>query len=244
MPEGDVLHRAARRLQLIVGERVEAESPSPRGRATGVAAAADGRTLESVEAIGKNLVLRFEGGIVVRSHLRMRGRWRVLPREAPVSGSPWLVLRGGPWQAVQWNGPVLSLVTAPLDRIGPDVLGPGSSVGMIARRLRGCDPDRAIGDALLDQGLVAGIGTVWMAESLWQAGVSPLRPVGRVTDEELGTALGWAQRAMRASVSGPRPGRAVYRRSGRPCPRCGGIVRRSGIGDQQRAGYHCPGCQT
>ena len=93
MPEGDSLHRIARRLQPLVGERVEAESPHPRGAATGVARAVDGRVLEHVGAVGKHLVLRFEGGVVVRSHLRMSGRWRVDPRGRVLRGRPWLVLR-------------------------------------------------------------------------------------------------------------------------------------------------------
>ena len=82
MPEGDALHRAAARLQPLVGQRVEAESPSPQGEATGVARAVDGRVLERVEAVGKHLLLHFEGGVVLRSHLRMTGRWRVAARGA------------------------------------------------------------------------------------------------------------------------------------------------------------------
>ena len=80
MPEGDTLHRAAHRLQSLVGQRIAAESPHPRARATRVAEAVDGRTLESVHAVGKNLLFRFSGGIVLRSHLRMSGRWSVRPR--------------------------------------------------------------------------------------------------------------------------------------------------------------------
>ena len=94
MPEGDSLHRAARRLQPLVGQRLQVESPHPRGRLTGVAERVDGRILESVTAVGKNLFLRFEGGVTVRSHLRMTGRWRVEPRGAKRRGLPWLVLRG------------------------------------------------------------------------------------------------------------------------------------------------------
>src|ERR687897_1159760 len=109
MPEGDALHRAAQRLQVLVGERVEAESPHPRARATGVAPRIDGRRLEAVEAVGKNLLLRFEGGVVVRSHLRMSGRWRVEPRGRRRTGLPWLVLRGESREGVLWNGPVLEL---------------------------------------------------------------------------------------------------------------------------------------
>ena len=107
MPEGDSLHRAARRLRVLVGERLEVEAPHPRGRLTGVAERLDGRRLESVEAVGKNLLLRFEGGLVLRSHLRMSGRWRVLGRDAPVFGTPWLVLKGEEHAGVLWDGPVL-----------------------------------------------------------------------------------------------------------------------------------------
>ena len=77
MPEGDSLHRAARRLQVLVGQEVAAEAPHPRGAA--VASLVDGRRLVSTRAVGKNLLLEFDGGVVVRSHLRMRGRWSVVP---------------------------------------------------------------------------------------------------------------------------------------------------------------------
>src|SRR5262245_59820490 len=129
MPEGDALHRAARSLRVLVGERVEAESPNPRGLATGVARAVDGRVLERVEAVGKNVLLHFEGGVVVRSHLRMSGRWRVRRRgETAWRGSPWLVLRGTEWEATQWNGPVLRLGRGSVDRLGPDLLAPDTDL--------------------------------------------------------------------------------------------------------------------
>src|SRR3954449_3095575 len=94
VPEGDSLHRAARNLQVLVGQRIAAESPHPRAQAERVAEQIDGRTLESVQAHGKNLILRFEGGIAVRSHLRMSGRWSVRPAGEARSVNPWLVLRG------------------------------------------------------------------------------------------------------------------------------------------------------
>src|SRR3954454_1843867 len=123
MPEGDSLHRAARRLQALVGERVEVETPNPRGAAAISAERLDGRVLESVEAVGKNLLLRFEGGLVLRSHLRMTGRWRVEERGARRSGRPWLVLRGDRHEAVLWNGPVLELARddGRLAHLGPDI---------------------------------------------------------------------------------------------------------------------------
>src|SRR5918911_2178977 len=105
MPEGDALHRAARRLQVLVGEEVEVETPHPRAAVKQLASVLDGRRLESVEAIGKNLLLRFDGGLVLRSHLRMKGRWHVVARGARRVGAPWLVLRGREREAVLWHGP-------------------------------------------------------------------------------------------------------------------------------------------
>src|SRR5215470_2906873 len=122
MPEGDSLHRAAQRLQVLVGEPVEVETPHPRAAVKGLAERLDGRRLEQVDASGKNLLLRFEGGLVLRSHLRMKGRWRVERRGSAHVGRPWLVLRGAEYEAVLWNGSVLELVGgrgAP--RLGPDI---------------------------------------------------------------------------------------------------------------------------
>lgn len=243
MPEGDSLHRAAARLLPLVGERIAAESPHPRGQATGVARAVDGLVLESVEAIGKHLLLRFEGGVVLRSHLRMKGRWRLEPRGAVRRGLPWLVLRGGEWEATQWNGPVLTLEARAVRRLGPDLLAEETEVANLVTRLRSSDQARLMGEALLDQRLISGIGNMWLAELLWQARVSPWRPLGDVSDGELATALAWAQEQMRASVAGARGRRAVYRRPGRPCPRCGTPVNARGLGDANRTAYWCPACQ-
>lgn len=243
MPEGDSLHRVAARLQVLVGERVEVESPHPRGHATGVAPALDGRVLESVQAVGKNLLLRFEGGVTLRSHLRLSGRWRVERRGGTRVGRPWLVLRGQEWEAVQWNGPVLSLARGSVARLGPDLLADDVGVDEVVARLRRSEPERRLGEALLDQRLVAGIGNLWLAELLWQARVSPWLTLGDATDAELSAGLGWARRAMRASVVDARPPCSVYRRAGRPCPRCGSPVRSRGLGDANRTAYWCDSCQ-
>lgn len=244
MPEGDALARAARRLQPLVGDRVEVEAPHPRAAVKGVAERLDGRRLLSVEAVGKNLLLRFEEGVVLRSHLRMSGRWSVRPRAAKPAGNgrPWLVLRGSEYEAVLWNGPVLELDDRSLRRLGPDVLERPPAVEAMLTNLRR-DPARAIGEALLDQRNVAGIGNLWRAEALWEARVSPWRRVGDVSDEELRSALGSAHRLMSASVAGARERRAVYRRVGRPCPGCGTPVRSRGQGDDNRTAYWCPACQ-
>lgn len=242
MPEGDTVHRAAGALRLLVGERVEAESPHPRGAVTGVARVIDGRLLESVDAVGKNLLLRFEGGLTVRSHLRMSGRWRVQTRGERVVGRPWLVLRGTRLEAIQWNGPVLEIDPGIRRRVGPDVLG-DLDPGELVTALRRGDPTRPLGEVLLDQRIVSGIGNIWAAESLWHARVSPWLPLGEATGDELRELLEWARAAMGASVAGTRSRRAVYRRAGRPCPRCGGSVRSRGLGDANRTAYWCARCQ-
>jgi endonuclease VIII len=244
MPEGDSLHRVAGRLQVLVGERVEAESPNPRGLATGVARAVDGRVLERVEAVGKNVLLHFDGRVVVRSHLRMNGRWRVRRRDgSPVRGLPWLVLRSAEWEATQWNGPVLRLGGEAVRRLGPDVLATDVDPGAIVSRLRRVDQTRLVGDALVDQRVVAGIGNVWLAEALWHARVSPWARLGDLGDDALERTLVWARAAMRGAVSGERPRRAVYRKAGRGCPRCGEPIRSRGLGDANRTAYWCPACQ-
>jgi endonuclease VIII len=244
VPEGDSLHRAARRLQVIVGQRIAASSPHPRAQAERVAERVDGRVLESVEAIGKNLLLRFDGGVVVRSHLRMSGRWSVRPAGERRAGTPWLVLRGERAEAVLWNGPVLELHARSIARLGPDILARPLRIDEILARLRRADQTRWLGETLLDQSVVAGIGNMWLAESLWGAELSPWRRLGEVTDEERRRVVELAAAMMRASVDGARRGgHQVYRRVGRPCPRCGTRIRSWGQGDDNRMTYWCPGCQ-
>jgi len=243
VPEGDSLHRVARRLQALVGQYVEVETPHPRAAVKRLPERLDGRRLEGVEAVGKNLLLRFEGGLVLRSHLRMKGRWRLERRGAVRVGKPWLVLRGEEHEAVLWNGAELELVGprgAP--RLGPDILGDPPDFETMLARLHTAR-ERELGDALLDQRLVAGIGNLWRAESLWEARVSPWRRLDMVTDDELRTVLDSAHRLMRTALDGRRAPRQVYRRVGRPCRRCGVTVRSAPQGDHARIAYWCPACQ-
>ena len=244
MPEGDTIHRAAARLQVLVGERIEATSPHPRAQAERVAEQIDGRRLESVTAHGKNLVLRFEGGVVVRSHLRISGRWTVRPRGQAARGTPWLVLRGARAEGVLWNGPVLELHTRALARLGPDILERPPRIETMLARLKAADATRWFGESLLDQQIVSGIGNMWLAEALWEARLSPWRRLADVREDERRDALEAAASMMRASVDGGRAvGRQVYRRVGRPCPRCRTPIRSYGQGDDNRITYWCPGCQ-
>lgn len=222
---------------------MEVESPNPRAAATGVAEQLDGRRLERVEAVGKNLLLTFEGGLVLRSHLRMSGRWTVRDRDAVASGRPWLVLRGTGQEAVLWGGPVLELNKRAVRRLGPDILSQPPDFDRMVANLRRIDQGREIGDAVLDQRLVAGIGNLWKAEALWRAEVSPWRRVGETTDDELRSVLAEAARLMRRSVDSGREERMVYRKAGRPCPRCRTPIESRGQGDANRTAYWCPSCQ-
>jgi endonuclease VIII len=243
VPEGDSLHRAALRLQVLVGQKVDVETPHPRAAAKQLAERLDGLVLESVEAAGKNLLLRFQGGHVLRSHLRMTGRWRVVPRGTARAGRPWLVLRGAAHEAVLWNGPILDLVTSCyLGGLGPDILGAEPAYDAMLEGLR-AQPDRQIGDALLDQRLVSGIGNIWKVESLWAQRISPWRRLADVSDDELRAVLATAHDVMRARVEGVPYRANIYRRKGHMCPRCGTPIRSWPQGDDARMAYWCPQCQ-
>jgi endonuclease VIII len=240
MPEGDSLRRAAARLQPLVGESLEVETPHPRAATKRIAERLDGKRLVAVDAVGKNLLLRFEDGLVLRSHLRMTGRWRLEPRGARRVGRPWLVLRGARFEGVLWNGPVLELGDERVRRLGPDILDDPLDLDAIVRNLRASDQLRQIGDALLDQRLVAGIGNKWKAEALWAARVSPWATLTQLGDEELRAVLHEASALMHLSVANRAP-RHVYRR--RVCGRCGGRIATRGQGDDNRTTWWCPHCQ-
>jgi endonuclease-8 len=251
MAEGDTILRAARRLDAaLTGETVAASAPNPRGRAARIDRL-DGRRLEAVESHGKNLLLRF-GEVVLHSHMGMNGSWHVYPRGAnwrKPHRAAWAVLAGEKQEAVQFGGPTLRLLATDrarrdpqLVRLGPDVLAPELDLEAILQRLR-TDPGRGIGDALLDQTVVAGIGNIFKSEACFAARVDPWRPVGDVGDEELRAVLLAAREQMLAAVADRRHTYAVYR-ARRPCPVCQGRISSRGQGDANRTTYWCPRCQA
>jgi endonuclease-8 len=263
VPEGDTIHRAARELDALVGDALSVEAIHPRARATRVAERVDGHRLVAVEAHGKNLLLRFDGGAVLRSHLGMTGSWRVVPADAEIRGSPWLVLRGGRHVGVLRGGARLELRADSTRGLGPDVLAGRPDLARMIVSVRSADPRQSVGDVLLDQALVSGIGNIWRSEALHAACVSPWLPIGEVTDDELVTTLTEAARLMASrlrddelvttlteaarlmglSAAGRRPRLQVYRRAGRPCRRCGETIRAARGGERGRVAYWCPGCQ-
>jgi endonuclease-8 len=257
MPEGDTIHYAASRIRPVLEGRVPdaLRTPQRRHRLDRWPERLAGRAVRAVEAHGKHLFLRFEGGLVVHSHLRMTGSWRVYGRGEPWRRSParaWLVVACDGQEVVEFDGPVLELMTETRARgdrrlagLGPDVLAPDFDPARALRRLREDDPTRPIGDALLDQRTLAGIGNVWKAESCFAAAVDPWRPAGTVSDEQVAAIIAFAREHMSQSARDgfeARP-RAVYNRAGEPCPRCGERIRARGQWEDNRTTFWCPACQ-
>jgi endonuclease-8 len=250
MAEGDTILRAARRIDAALnGETILASAPNPRGRAAGIERL-DGRRLDAVESHGKNLLLRF-GDLALHSHMGMNGSWHIYPRGGPwrkPHRSAWAVLVGESQEAVQFGGPTLRLVPTDrlrrdpqLARLGPDILAPELDLNAILQRLR-AEPARELGDALLDQHLVAGIGNIFKSEACFAARVDPWRPLAGLTDEELRAVLEAARAQMLQAVDSGRHTYAVYK-GRRPCPSCRGRISSRGQGDANRTTYWCPRCQ-
>jgi endonuclease VIII len=259
VPEGDAIAYAAHRMRPVLEGVVpdEIATPHPRHRMDRWPERLAGRAVRAVDTHGKHLFLRFEGDLVLHSHLRMTGRWSVYRAGQRWRRSPrraWLVLRARGHEVVEFDGPVLELMTEARTRteprlagLGPDVLAEPFDAETFVRRLRQDDPTRGIGDALLDQGIVAGLGNMSKAEACWSACVDPWRPLGAVSDAEALAAVEAIRPRMLASAEngpGAHAGHGVYNRAGRPCPRCGTRVRARGQGDDNRATFWCPGCQS
>ena len=263
MPEGDVVARTARRLdQALTGReltRAELRWPS--------LATADltGREVLSVVSAGKHLLTRLSAAgdvrLTLHSHLRMEGSWHVHRTGERWTARPEHGVRavlGNPeWTAVGHRLGMLDLVpTAEEDslvgHLGPDVLGPGWDAEQAVRNLT-ADPDRTVGEALLDQRVLAGVGTFFMAEVLFVQGISPWTPVRDVPDPA--AVVRRVHRMLSFNVSSPvqtttgdtRNGRQqyVHARSGRPCRRCGTTLRVAPLGPapQERTAFYCPSCQ-
>jgi endonuclease-8 len=258
MPEGDTIHSAAQRIgtALLGKPIVEIETPQPRHALDRWPERLDGRSVRAVEAHGKHLFIRFEGDLTLHSHLRMTGWWGVYRRGQRWGRSArraWLVIRTPEHEIVEFDGPVLELMTESRTRfdrrlaaLGPDVLAPTLDERRVLARLRADDQSRGLGDALLDQRNLAGVGNVWKSEGCFAAALDPWRPLGDVGDDEALAVVRELRRLMQASVEvGGHPrGLEVYERAGRPCPRCGAPIRARGQGDDNRTTYWCPACQV
>ncbi len=259
MPEGDTVWLVARGLREALAGRVltRAELRVPALATTELT----GRRIEDVVARGKHLMVRLEGGWTLHSHLRMDGAWRIFGAGQRWSGGPAheirAVLANADAVAVGYRLPVLELLATAdentaVGHLGPDLLGPDWDAREALRRLL-ADPARPVGEALLDQRNLAGIGNVYKSELCFLRGVTPWTPVGECARPErlvvLARRLLEANRTRHGHVTtgDPRRGRRhwVYDRAHRPCLRCGTPIRQAGQGapHEERVTYWCPSCQ-
>lgn len=270
MPEGQVSHRnAARFARCLVGHAItEAWSTDPRVRVQRLPERLLGETITAAQARGKHHLLRFASGRVLVSHLMMSGVWHLFDAGA---GLP----RGRVMVGFSVPGYTATLVRCPnirllepgqplpgiVQSLGPDLLDPEvDSAAAVRHALAQITPSREIGEAVLDQTVVSGIGNVYKSESLFLAGVDPWRSVGSITPDEaaaiaaIATELLQQGTRQRGAIStydppgwlpsrGPSGQNWVYGRARRPCRHCGTPVRVRGQGDTHRSTYWCPACQ-
>lgn len=264
MPEGDTLHRTANRLRpALVGATLERfEARRLLGDQPSI-----GTTITSVEAVGKHLLIGFDDGLALRTHLGMPGSWHLYATgdrwrkpahlARAVVAVPW-------WEAVCFSAPQVQtyrpdrpggpLGTAldPLSHLGPDLCTPDVDLdAAVARMTTHAEPLTSIAEVLLDQKVAAGIGNVYKSELLHRSRVDPFVSVAEVPEAVRRELFATANRLLlynltttkRTTVAGPEGSVAVYGKARRPCPRCGTAIRMHRHGIQNRSTYWCPRCQ-
>lgn len=261
MPEGDTVWRTATRLdQALAGSQtIECDLRWPEISTADLT----GRHTLEVVSRGKHILHRFEGGLTLHSHLRMEGQWRIeatpgLPRRWRTSSQLRALVAAPDWTALGLRLGMLDLVPTAREgdlvgHLGPDVLGPDwDAVQALDNLTRAAVP---VGQALLDQRNLAGVGTMWCAETLFLEKVNPWLTASELGRPRLERIVERAHRlvdngknhAVQSSTGSYRLGEAHYAhaRSGRPCRRCGATVRVAPIGQpaQERTMFYCPGCQ-
>ena len=256
MPEGDAVRRTARRLDsaLVGRQLVTADLRFPKVATVDLV----GMTVEPTEVVGKHLLTRLtgaQGSLTLHSHLRMDGRWATCaaaPR--PCTGPAWQIrawLVTEQTQAVGLRLGMLDVVRTKdenrlVGHLGPDILGSDFDPAAAAGRFASSGA-RPMAEALLDQTVICGLGTIWTAETAFHAGASPWLPSDRAArlEEALATTRASMQRAVAARSGQGLPAYAVYGRAGRPCRRCGTPIRAGRVGKAptDRVTYWCPTCQ-
>jgi endonuclease-8 len=274
MPEGDTIFRAARTLhRALAGQVVTSfESVLPKLERVEIDSRITGRTIEKVEANGKWLLIHFSGGLILLTHMLMSGSWHIYR-----PGEKWkrraidmrIIIRSEKIHAVAFNVPVAEFHTSDslcrrrgFNQLGPSVLAPDYDDAEILRRLRS-RPDMEIGEALLSQSLLAGIGNVFKSEICFACSVNPFRLVASLSILELSSLVATARKFLLANVhdtSGEKiatyagmrrtTGRTdreenlwVYRRRGKSCRRCGATIESRKQGQGARTSFWCPNCQ-
>jgi endonuclease-8 len=258
VPEGDIVWYTAQRLHAALAGQVLTRSDFrvPRYATVNLA----GQTVTEAVSRGKHLLIRTDRGLTVHTHLKMEGAWRIQPAGGRPPGDSHrlrVLLANSQWIAAGYQLGITEVVPTAREEhvvghLGPDLLGPDWDAAAAVTRLS-AGPERPIGEALLDQRNLAGLGTVYLAETLFLRGVDPSRPAGSVEDlaglVELGHRLLDANkvRAGHVTTGNAQPGRQtwVYGRAGRPCRRCGTPIRKGEQGPpgQERLRFWCPSCQ-
>lgn len=261
MPEGDSVFRFAARLQAALAGKVilaaRSHGPGPVPRVHRIV----GASCTGVRARGKNLLISFDNGLALRGHLRMYGTWRVYQVaeawDRPESQAR-LILEVRDAVVVNFSAPVIELIEeraleayAPVAGLGPDLLAEDFDLEEACRRLR--DPSRAclaIGDAIMDQRALAGVGNIWKHETLFHCGINPWLSAGELDDGTLRSIVLKARALLRASAGKEndlglrrRPDMYVYMRAGQACRRCSTRLRRARQGVDIRFTTWCPRCQ-
>lgn len=256
MPEGDTIFRTAATLRAALAGKRLVRFETPRRRFEPFDPEV---VVRSVEARGKHLLIFFGDGRVLHTHMQMSGSWHVYP-----NGARWrrpdhqarAIVGVSDAVAVCFEAPVVELLRERdlarhprLTALGPDLCSPEVDLDEVLTRLDRMSPDTEIGVALLDQRVASGIGNVYKSETLFACRVDPfarLAGLGVTTRREL---YATASRLLRANLGGqPRTtvpdGLAVYRKTGRPCPRCGSPIRSRRQGEAARTTFWCPSCQV
>jgi endonuclease VIII len=272
MPEGDTIYRAAQTLHRVLAGRTVTRFESVYPAVSRVAEdhPVVGRTVESVSARGKHLLIAFSGDLVLRTHMRMNGSWHIYR-----AGDRWqrpardmrVLVATVEAVAVGFNVPVAELLTRrelvrhkELRALGPDWLDPAFDRTEALRRVRE-HTGEAIADVLLNQRVTAGIGNVLKSEILFLAGIHPFTPVSAIGEERLQRLVDFAREQLAANVrsraqtlvpfTGRRTTRSmdpnrklwVYGRCGQACRRCGAAIESRKTGLDARITYWCPRCQ-
>jgi endonuclease-8 len=241
MPEGDTIFRTAQTLHRALAGKVVTRFETVLPKLERVPLV--GRRIERVAAVGKHLLIDFEGDVHLHTHMRMNGSWhvyRVGERWRRPRGDMRLVIETADYVAVGFNVPVAEFADAP--PVGPDLLAADFDADEALRRIKERG-DEEIADVLLNQRVVAGVGNIWKSESLFRSGVDPFKRVRDLDDATLQRIIVNARKLLRASANG-RVERMVYSRGGQPCRRCGTRIAHRPQGPDVRLTYWCPRCQS